>query len=241
MQVTPYEAATAAFQSALAQFQATQSSYCQAQEDLQGLMQQQTSLQEKQHQFEAAADAAESEFKELFAKSGFNVTKQVNEAMNKKVANKDMASEVAAALAHIAQAIHDFPFKPEVAALAQDYQSTLDAARRKYAEMMLAQALSEVPESLLKAIALQRFIAKSDARDFKGLLPLEDDLKEVKARAMTRIFEAIDRVSGQCDPVAEFEAAGMSVGGGEGLPTIPRMSPAALHRNRALNLKQSSR
>ena len=54
----------------------------------------QTSLQEKQHQFEAAADAAESEFKELFAKSGFNATKLVNDAMNKKVANKDMASEV---------------------------------------------------------------------------------------------------------------------------------------------------
>ena len=110
MQVTPYEAAKAAFQSALAQFQSTQSSYRQAQEDLQGLMQQQTSLQEKQQQFEAAADAAESEFKELFAKSGFNVTKQVNDAMNKKVANKDTASEVAAALAHIAQAIQDFPF-----------------------------------------------------------------------------------------------------------------------------------
>jgi hypothetical protein len=241
MQVTRYEAAKAAFQSALAQFQSTQSSYRQAQVDLQGLMQQQTSLQEKQHQFEAAANAAESEFKELFAKSGFNVTQQVNEAMNKKVANKDMASEVAAALAHIAQAIHDFPFKPEVAALAQDYESTLDAARRKYAEMMLAQALSEVPESLLKAIALQKFMAKSDSRDFKGLLPLEDDLNEITARAMTRMFEAIERVAGQCDPFAEFEAAGMALGGGEGLPTIPRMSPAALHLNRVLNLKQSSR
>lgn len=241
MQVTPYEAAKAAFQSALAQFQSTQSSYHQAQQHLQGLIQQQTSLQEKKQQFETAAEAAESEFKELFAKSDFNVTKQVNDAMNKKVANKDMASEVAAALANTALAIQDFPFKPEVAALAQSYQSTLDAARRKYAEMMLAKALSEVPQSLLKAISLQKFMAKSDAKDFKGLLPLADDLKEITARAMARIFEAIDSMPGQCDPVAEFEAAGMAVGGDGGLPTIPRMSPAALHQNRVLKLKHSSR
>ena len=241
MQVTPYAAAEAAFQAALAQFQTTQSSYRQAQEDLQGLLQQQTSLQEKKQQFEAAADAAESEFKDLFAKSDFNVTKQVNDAMNKKVANKDMASEVAAALAHTAQAIQEYPFKPEVAALAQSYQSTLDAARRKYAEMMLARALSEVPESLLKAIALQKFMATSDAKDFKGRLPLADDLKDITARAMSGIFEAIDSVPGQCDPAAEFEAAGMAVSGGEGLPAIPRMSPAALHRNRVLNHKNSSR
>ena len=235
MQVTPYAAAEAAFQAALAKFQATQSSYRQAQEDLQGLLQQQTSLQEKQHQFEAAADAAESEFKELFAKSAFNVTKQVNDAMNKKVANKDMASEVATALAQTGQAIQDFPFKPDVAALAQSYQSTLDAVRRKYTEAMLAKALSEVPESLLKAIALQKFMAKSDAKDFKGLLPLADDLKDITARAMTGIFEAIDSMPGQCDPAAEFEAAGIAISGGEGLPSIPRIGPAVLHRHRVLS------
>lgn len=235
MQVNPYEAAKAAFQSALAKFQSTQSSYRQAQEDLQGLMQQQTSLQEKQHQFEAAADAADTEFKDLFAKSGFNVTKQVNDAMNKKAANKDMASEVAAALAHTAQAIQDFPFKPEVAALAQSYQSTLDAARRKYAEMMLAKALSEVPESLLKAIALQKFMATSDAKDFKGRLPLADDLKDITAKAMSGIFEAVDSLPGQCDLTAEFEAAGISTCSSSGLPTIPRIGAAALHQHRVLN------
>ena len=235
MQVTPYEAAKAAFQSALAQFQSTQSSYHQAQQHLQCLIQQQTSLQEKKQQFETAAEAAESEFKELFAKSDFNVTKQVNDAMNRKVANKDMASEVAAALANAALAIQDFPFKPEVAALAHSYQSTLDAARRKYAEMMLAKALSEVPESLLKAIALQKFMAKSDAKDFKGLLPLEDDLKVITARAMTGIFEAIERMPGQCDPVAEFEASGIAVSICEGLPTIPRIGSAVLHRHRVLS------
>lgn len=238
MQVTQYAAAEAAFQAALAQFQTTQSSYRQAQEDLQGLLQQQSSLQEKQHQFEAAADAAEAEFKELFAKSGFSVTKQVNDAMNKKAANKDMASEVAAALAHTAQEIQDFPFKPEVAALAQSYQSTLDAARRKYAEMMLVQALSEVPKSLLKAIALQKFMATSDAKDFRGRLPLADDLKDITARAMSGIFEAIDSLPGQCDPTAEFEVAGISTCSSLGLPTIPRIGAAVLHRHHVLKHSQ---
>lgn len=235
MQVTQYAAAQAAFQAVLAKFQETQSIYRQAQENLQGLMQQQTSLQEKKQQFEAAADAAESEFKELFAKSGFNVTKQVNEAMNKKVANKDMASEVATALAQTGQAIQDFPFRPEVAALEQNYISALDAVRRKYAEMMLARALSEVPESLLKAIALQKFMATSDAKDFKGLLPLADDLKDITARAMAGIFEAIDSLPGQCDPAAEFEAAGIVISNGAALPSIPRIGAAVLHRHRVLN------
>lgn len=210
---------------------------------MQNLLERKSQLQAKVEQFEAAAQAADQEFKALFVEHNFANTPPVKSAMQQKMANQDMANEVTAALAECISAIEDFPFKTEVSFLAQSYKTARLAACEAYTTMLLANALAEMPQSLIKALALRMHLSDIDSADFKGASLLPADQKAAVTRATRPIYEAIETLAHACDVGAELEAAGIAARNNTGLPRIPSKTPAQciLHSQRKLTSLHSQR
>lgn len=238
MQAISIDTAQAEFNAALQCFQTAQTAYIQTQETIQHLQSCKADLQAKVQQYEAAAEAGEQEFKALFAAHGFLSTPDVKSAMHKKMANKDMAAETAVALAECHSAIEDFPFKDDVVRHITAYASARETVRKKYAALMLARALSEVPESLIKAIALHQHLARLDDADYKGAVSLSSDLKDIMAAASRPIFEAMQDMAQDVDVGGAFEAAGITDSATAALPAIPRKSSVQLSLYRQKKLTQ---
>lgn len=243
MPTTSSEAAHTAFNAAKEHLQSAQSAYRQGQETFQNLLERKSQLQAKVEQFQAAAQAADQEFKALFVENNFANTAPVKSAMQQKMANQDMANEVAAALAECIGAIEDFPFRKEVSSLANNFKSARLAACEAYTDMLLANALAEMPQSLVKALALRMHLSDINSADFKGAQLLPADLKEKVTRATRPIFNAIEKLAHTCDVEAELEAAGIAAGNNTGLPRIPSKTPAQciLHSQRKLTSLHSQR
>nr|WP_284335996.1 hypothetical protein [Comamonas sp. NoAH] len=237
------DTAQAEFDTALQRFRAAQNAYHQAQETLQRLQERKADLQAKGQQYEADAEAAEQEFKALFAKHGFTTTPEVKSAMHQKMANKDMATETASALTECQRAIDDLPFQDDIASLVNTYAATRAAVREKYAALMLARALSEVPESLLKAIALHQYLAGLNDIDFKGAVLLPSDRQTTMATALRPIFEAMEGMAQRVNIHGELEAAGITTSTVDVLPAIAHKTPAQrlMHQQKNLSPLHSQR
>lgn len=243
MQTISINTAQTEFDTALQRFHAAQHAYHQAQETLQHLQERKADLKAKVQQYEADAEAAEQEFKALFAEHGFTTTPEVKSAMHQKMANKDMATETAAALAECQRAIEDLPFQDDIAKLVDTYASTHTAVREKYAALMLARAVSEVPESLIKAIALHQYLAGLNVTDFKGAVLLPVDRQALMATALRPIFEAMEGMAQRVNIHGELKAAGITTSPTAVLPAIAHKTPVQrlMHQRKSLSPLHSQR
>ncbi|VUZ27878.1 Uncharacterised protein [uncultured Comamonas sp.] len=235
MKTTTIETAKIECDAAKQHLQEAHVAYRQAQENLQNLHTRRGQLQAKVEHYEAAAQAADQDFKALFSEHDFTNSAPVKSALAKKIANQEMAQETAVALAECVRAIEEFPFRQEVVSQTRTYEAAHRAAYQAHADLLLANALAEVPQSLLYAIAMRLHLANIDTRDFKGTPLLLDDQKEAIARATSPIFEAIGALAHACDVQAELQAAGIAVRSDD-LPGIPRKTPAQviLHKQRQI-------
>jgi len=215
------------FDTALQNLQTVQDAYRQAQQSLYCLHTRRADLQTKIQQFEAAGQAADAEFKTLFAEHDFMATPAVKTALSKKSASQDMVAQVAQALAECQREIDNFPFQPEIQELVASKANAYHQTCKAYAAYLLASALAHLPENLLKAIALHKHL--TDTSDYKGVeLWSEDEKKEIIARALRPIFQAIEDQADMHGISADLQAVGITKPNHGELPHIPVKTPAQI-------------